>query len=153
MIYPMTWIMWETTPFPRTFPWPQSIVEWNLLEKTPFQVLPKNEWEDKHDDKHLEQYAKKTRLPAIMNCHLKKKNVPMMNIGLPRLTMVPPVSSHQKKQDVRLLFQHVFSNPRCEPWCWNIDLQLGHVLGFYVGKSSSTMVRIWECFLPNMVVS
>ena len=34
--------------------------------------------------------------------------------------------------------------PRCEPWCWKIYLHLPQKWPSFVGKYSSSMVRIWE---------
>jgi hypothetical protein len=45
--------------------------------------------------------------------------------------------------------------PRCEPWCWNIDLQnyVKHSWGFDVGQYSITMEHLgfsYSCvFLPK----
>ena len=38
-----------------------------------------------------------------------------------------------------------YTNPICEPWCWNMHTYISAILGLNVGKYSSTMVRIWEC--------
>ena len=40
-----------------------------------------------------------------------------------------------------------FFNPRCEPWCWNIYLHLPKTCPSFVGKYTSTRVRIFQWVL------